>query len=66
MIINGARRRRIARGSGTSVQDVNALLKQYGEARKMMKSFSGGMMSGALGKKLGKGKFPGFPGMPGF
>jgi signal recognition particle subunit SRP54 len=66
MIINGARRRRIARGSGTSVQDVNALLKQYGEARKMMKSISGGMMSGALGKKLGKGKFPGFPGMPGF
>jgi signal recognition particle GTPase len=49
------------------VQDVNALLKQYGEARKMMKSISGGMMSGALGKKLGKmGKFPGFPGMPGF
>jgi signal recognition particle subunit SRP54 len=67
MIINGARRRRIAKGSGTSVQDVNALLKQYGEARKMMKSISGGMLSGALGKKLGKmGKFPGFPGMPGF
>ena len=66
MIINGARRRRIAKGSGTSVQDVNALLKQYGEARKMMKSISGGMMSGALGKKLGKGKFPGFPGLPGF
>jgi signal recognition particle subunit SRP54 len=66
MIINGARRRRIARGSGTSVQDVNQLLKQYGEARKMMKSISGGMLSGALGKKLGKGKFPGFPGLPGF
>jgi signal recognition particle subunit SRP54 len=67
MIINGARRRRIAKGSGTSVQDVNALLKQYGEARKMMKSISGSMLSGALGKKLGKGgKFPGFPGLPGF
>jgi signal recognition particle subunit SRP54 len=66
MIINGARRRRIARGSGTSVQDVNQLLKQYGEARKMMKSISGGMLGGALGKKLGKGKFPGFPGLPGF
>ena len=66
MIINGARRRRIAKGSGTSVQDVNALLKQYGEARKMMKTISGGMMSGALGKKFGKGKFPGFPGLPGF
>src|SRR6202789_3991450 len=38
MIINGARRRRIAKGSGTSVQEVNALLKQYAQARKMMKS----------------------------
>jgi signal recognition particle subunit SRP54 len=56
MIINGARRRRIARGSGTSVQDVNNLLKQYGQARKMMKSMQGGM----LGKKLGKMKLP-FP-----
>jgi signal recognition particle subunit SRP54 len=32
MIINGSRRRRIARGSGTSVQEVNNLLKQYGQA----------------------------------
>ncbi|MBV9744665.1 MAG: signal recognition particle protein, partial [Acidobacteriia bacterium] len=44
MIINGSRRRRIARGSGTSVQEVNQLLKQYAEARKMMKSLSGGML----------------------
>src|SRR5690349_6187739 len=42
MIINGARRRRIARGSGTTVQEVNALLKQYAQARKMMKSLTGG------------------------
>ena len=54
MLINGSRRRRIAMGSGTSVQEVNNLLKQYGQARKMMKTFSGGM----LGKKLGKMKFP--------
>ncbi|HWC00921.1 MAG TPA: signal recognition particle protein [Bryobacteraceae bacterium] len=54
MIINGARRRRIAKGSGTSVQEVNQLLKQYSQARKMMKSFSGGF----LGKKLGKLKLP--------
>ena len=66
MLINGSRRRRIAKGSGTSVQDVNNLLKQYSQARKMMKSFSGGMMGGALGKKLGKMKFPGMPGLPGF
>lgn len=62
MLINGSRRRRIARGSGTSVNDVNNLLKQYGQARKMMKSLSGNM--GFLGKKLGKmgmGKF-GLPG----
>ena len=41
MIINGARRRRIARGSGTSVQEVNQLLKQYAQARKMMKTLLG-------------------------
>jgi len=56
LIINGSRRRRIARGSGTTVQEVNQLLKQYAQARKMMKSFSGGM----LGKKLSKMKLP-FP-----
>ncbi len=56
MIINGSRRRRIAKGSGTSVQEVNQLLKQYSQARKMMKSFSGGF----LGKKLGKMKLPAF------
>lgn len=56
MLINGSRRRRIAKGSGTSVQDVNNLLKQYGQARKMMKSVSGGL----LGKKMGKLKLP-FP-----
>jgi signal recognition particle subunit SRP54 len=56
MIINGARRRRIAKGSGTSVQEVNTLLKQYAQARKMMKSFTGG--GGFLGKRLGKLKLP--------
>jgi signal recognition particle subunit SRP54 len=56
MIINGARRRRIAKGSGTSVQEVNSLLKQYSQARKMMKSFSGG--GGFLGKRLAKMKLP--------
>jgi signal recognition particle subunit SRP54 len=56
MIINGARRRRIAKGSGTTVQEVNNLLKQYAQARKMMKSLSGG--AGLLGKRLGKFKLP--------
>ncbi|MCC6585568.1 MAG: signal recognition particle protein [Bryobacterales bacterium] len=67
MIINGSRRRRIAKGSGTTVQDVNNLLKQYAQARKMMKSFSGSLMGGKmgtmLGKRLGKLKLP-FPGNP--
>jgi len=64
MIINGARRRRIAKGSGTSVTDVNNLLKQYAQARKMMKSFTG--QAGFLGKKLSKMKIPGMSGFPGF
>jgi signal recognition particle subunit SRP54 len=64
MIINGTRRRRIARGSGTSVNDVNNLLKQYGQARKMMKSLSGNM--GFLGKKMGKLGGLGKLGLPGF
>jgi signal recognition particle subunit SRP54 len=64
MIINGARRRRIAKGSGTTVTDVNNLLKQYAQARKMMKSFTG--QAGFLGKKLAKMKLPGMSGFPGF
>ena len=61
MLINGSRRRRIATGSGTSVQEVNSLLKQYGQARKMMKSMSGSL--GSLGKRFGK---MGGLGLPGF
>jgi signal recognition particle subunit SRP54 len=55
-VINGSRRQRIARGSGTSVQDVNRLLKQYAQLRKMMRQFKG--MEGKLGKLKG---LPGFP-----
>ena len=40
LVINGSRRLRIAQGSGTTVQEVNQLLKRYAEARKMMKRFS--------------------------
>jgi signal recognition particle subunit SRP54 len=53
-IINGQRRRRIAQGSGRPVQEVNRLLKQYVDMKKMMKSFSGGMM----GRKLRGMKLP--------
>jgi signal recognition particle subunit SRP54 len=60
MIINGQRRKRIAKGSGTSVQEVNTLLKQYTQMRKMMKSLTGGG-GGFLGKRLAKMMPPGLP-----
>jgi signal recognition particle subunit SRP54 len=41
-VINGSRRKRIARGSGTSVQEVNKLLKQFRDMQKMMKKAAGG------------------------
>jgi len=53
-IINGRRRKRIARGSGTTVQQVNQLLKQYVQARKMMKSMS----QSFFGRQLGRLKIP--------
>jgi signal recognition particle subunit SRP54 len=40
-LINGSRRKRIAKGSGTRVEDVNRVLKQFVQARKLMKQFSG-------------------------
>lgn len=51
-LINGSRRKRIAGGSGTTVQEVNRLLKSYEESRKMMRQMMGG---GGTGKKK-KGK----------
>ena len=56
-LINGKRRKRIARGSGTSVQQVNQLLKQYVQSSKMMKTLSKGL----LGKQLSRLKLPGVP-----
>ena len=41
-VINGSRRKRIARGSGTRVEDVNRVLRQFAQARKLMKQFGGG------------------------
>jgi signal recognition particle subunit SRP54 len=58
-IINGSRRQRIARGSGTSVQDVNRLLKQFAQLRKMMKQLKG--MEGKMGRMKGMPGMPGFP-----
>jgi signal recognition particle subunit SRP54 len=55
-IIDGARRVRIANGSGTATSDVNALLKQFKEMQKMMKGLGKGGMAGALGGLFGRGK----------
>jgi signal recognition particle subunit SRP54 len=52
-IINGSRRRRIARGSGTSVEDINRLLKQFGQMQRMLKSL-GGMAAAAGGGKAAR------------
>ncbi|WP_096199334.1 signal recognition particle protein [Bacillus sp. FJAT-45350] len=51
-LMNASRRRRIAKGSGTSIQDVNRLLKQFEDMKKMMKQMTN---MGGKGKKKGKG-----------
>jgi signal recognition particle subunit SRP54 len=51
-VINGSRRKRIAAGSGTTVQDVNRLLKQYEQMQKMMKTFSKGGRFNPAGRAL--------------
>ena len=53
--INGSRRKRIARGSGTSVQEVNHLLRQYAQMKKMFKS----MGKPSFARKLAGMKMPG-------
>jgi signal recognition particle subunit SRP54 len=52
-ILNGSRRKRIARGSGTSVEEVNRLLKQFVQMQKMLKQIGG--MAGLAGKKKMRG-----------
>jgi signal recognition particle subunit SRP54 len=59
-IINGSRRKRIASGSGTTVQDVNNLLRQYAQMRKMFKTMGGGGMKAQqrmLSQMQGRQKF---------
>ena len=61
-ILNQSRRRRIAKGSGTTEQEVSRLIKQFDQTRKMMKMMTGSkasMMMNAM-----RGKMPGMPGMP--
>ncbi len=67
-VIKGSRKRRIANGSGTQVQDVNKLLKQFTQMQKMMKKMKGGgmkkMMRGMAGRFPGGGMPPGGGGFP--
>ena len=68
-IISASRRQRIAKGSGTTVQDVNQLLRQFEQMRDMMKRMAGGLGGGGAGQpRLGNalgGGFGGMPGLPG-
>jgi signal recognition particle subunit SRP54 len=58
-IINGSRKKRIAKGSGTQIQDINRLLKQFAQMQKMMKKFS---KPGAMEKMMrGMGGMGGMP-----
>lgn len=59
-ILNASRKKRIARGSATTVADVNRLIKQFNEMKKMMKMFQSGNMMG----KMKKGGFPKLPKLP--
>jgi signal recognition particle subunit SRP54 len=63
-VINGGRRTRIANGSGTSVAQVNQLVKQFGEMQKMMKRMGVGMGRSAKKGKKSKGRVGGFGAMP--
>jgi len=59
-VLKGSRKRRIAAGSGTQVQDINKLLKQFAQMQKMMKKMKGGGMAKMM--RAMKGRMP--PGMP--
>ncbi|MEX1173799.1 MAG: signal recognition particle protein [Chloroflexota bacterium] len=53
-VLNASRRRRIAAGSGTTLPDVNRLVKQFTEMQKLMKQLAGGGRRGALGSLVGR------------
>ena len=64
-VLGSSRKKRIAAGSGTRVEDVNKLLKQFDTMQKMMKQFSGKGASKKLKKLQKRGGFPGLGGFPG-
>ena len=64
-ILNTSRRQRIAKGSGTKIQEVNKLIKQFDQTRKMMQMMTGGGMAGMISRMKGMKGMPGMPKMPG-
>ena len=65
-ILNQSRRLRIAKGSGTSIQEVNRLIKQFDQTRKMMKMVTGNQMKSMMARMKDMKGMPGMPGsMPG-
>ena len=65
-ILNQSRKMRIAKGSGTNIQEVNRLIKQFDQMRKMMKMISGNNMGNMMKMAGMMGKMKGMPGMPKF
>ena len=63
-LLNASRRKRIAAGSGTTVQDVNRLVKQYQDMARMMKKMGGKTGAAAMKAMLGGSGMPGGGGMP--
>ena len=64
-IIDASRKTRIARGSGSTIAEVNQLIRQYEQMRKMMAQLNKGGLFGGLGKKMMGGLAGGLPGMGG-
>ena len=58
-VLNGSRRKRIAKGSGTSIQEVNQLIKQFSQMGKMMKMMQGRGAQQMMNMMQGKSSFPG-------
>ena len=58
-VLNGSRRKRIADGSGTNLQEVNQLIKQFSQMGKMMKMMQGGGAKKMMEMMKGQGRMPG-------
>ncbi len=55
-VLNGNRKKRIAKGSGTTIQEVNRLIKQFSETGKLMKTLSGGKNAGRMAANMPFGR----------